>query len=338
MPKHSASGPKIEQVSPPAAISGGLLELRGMGLTSTVGQQPSVRFGDVEGRLVVSGSQRVIVSVPDEAVDGRLIVDAGDKQSAPYSCSLGFVLAENLHPVAAAAVDAFGNVFTTRSGSRGEKLPVSVFKIDLEGNVKPFISDIVNPTGLLFRPDGNLLISSRHTGTIYQVTPDSQMEVYAEGMGVATGLAIDADDNVYLGDRTGTIFKISPSRQIYVYATLEPSVAAFHLAYGEDDNLYVSGPTTSSFDCIYRVDQTGDVTEFRRGFGRPQGIAFDAVGRLYLCASYRGSYGVFRLNDDASVEQIVSGPGIVGLAFANNQDMIVTTTSAVYKIATTGWL
>ncbi len=338
MPKDSASGPKIEHVSPPAAISGGLLELRGMGLTSAVGQQPSVRFGDVKGRLVVAGSQRVIVSVPDEAVDGRLIVDAGDKQSAPYICSLGFVLAENLHPVAAPAVDAFGNVFTTRSGSRGEKLPASVFKIDLEGNVKPFISDIVNPTGLLFRPDGNLLISSRHTGTIYQVTPDSQMEVYAEGMGVATGLAIDAHDNVYVGDRTGTIFKISPSRQIYVYATLEPSVAAFHLAYGEDDNLYVSGPTTSSFDCIYRVDQTGDVSEFRRGFGRPQGIAFDAVGRLYLCASYRGSYGVFRLNDDASVEQIVSGPGIVGLAFANNQDMIVTTTSAVYKIATTGWL
>ena len=73
-------------------------------------------------------------------------------------------------------------------------------------------------------------------------------------MGVATGLAVDRDENVYVGDRTGTIFKISPSRQIYVYATLEPSVAAFHLAYGPDDHLYVSGATTSSFQRIYRVD------------------------------------------------------------------------------------
>jgi len=338
MPNIFTSEPKIERVSPPAAISGGLLELRGEGLASPIGQQSAVRFGDVEGRLVVAGSQRVIVSVPAGAVDGNLVVVAGEKQSAPYTCSIGFVLAENLHPVAAAAVDAFGNVFTTRSGSRGEKLPVSVFKIDIEGNVKPFISDIVNPTGLLFRPDGNLLISSRHTGTIYQVTPGGQMEIYADGMGVATGLAIDADENVYVGDRTGTIFKISPSRQIYVYATLEPSVAAFHLAYGDDHSLYVSGPTTSSFDCIYRVDGTGDVTEHRRGFGRPQGIAFDAAGRLYLCASYKGSYGIYRLGDDQSVEQIVSGPGIVGVAFANNQDMIVTTTAAVYKISTAGWL
>ncbi len=333
MPTDSDSGPQIESVSPPAAISGGLLELRGRDLTSSAGEQPVVRFGGVKGRLVVGGPRRAVVAVPREAEHGSLVVEAGGYESAPHPCSLGFILAENLHPVAAPAVDIHGNVFTTRSGSRGEKLPVSVFKIDLEGNVKPFISDIVNPTGLAFLADGRLLISSRHTGTIYGVTPDSQMEIYAEGMGAATGLAVDREENVYVGDRTGTVFKISPSRQIYVYATLEPSVAAFHLAYGPDDHLYVSGPTTSSFQCIYRIDPNGRVTEHCCGFGRPQGVAFDAAGRLHLCASHRGRYGVFRLNGDASVEQVVSGPGIVGLAFAHNRDMLVTTTSAVYRIA-----
>ncbi len=337
MPTNSDSGPQIESVSPPAAISGGLLELRGKGLTPHAGEQPVVYFGGVKGRLVVGGPRRAVVAVPRGTTDDSLTVEAGQYTSAPYPCSLGFVLAENMHPVAAPAVDAYGNVFTTRSGSRGEKLPVSVFKIDSGGNVKPFISDIVNPTGLVFLPDGRLLISSRHSGTIYAVTPDSQMEIYAEGMGVATGLAVDREENVYVGDRTGSIFKISPSRQIYVFATLEPSVAAFHLAYGPDDNLYVSGPTTSSFQCIYRIDPKGRVTKLSRGFGRPQGVAFDAAGRLHLCASYRGSYGVFRLNGDDSVEQIVSGPGIVGLAFTHNQDMIVATTSEVYKIVTAGW-
>ena len=40
------------------------------------------------------------------------------------------------------------------------------------------------------------------------------MEVFAQGMGIATGLAIDGDENVYVGDRTGTVFKISPDRKI----------------------------------------------------------------------------------------------------------------------------
>lgn len=336
MPRNSDIGPQIESVSPPAAISGGLLELRGKGLAAQAGEQPVVHFGGARGRLVVGGPRRAVVAVPRGAAEDSLTVEAGPHTSDPYPCSLGYVLAENMHPVAAPAVDAQDNVFTTRSGARGEKLPVSVFRIDSAGDVKPFISGIVNPTGLAFLPDGRLLISSRHNGTIYAVTPDSQMEIYAEGMGVATGLAIDREENVYVGDRTGTVFKISPSRRIYVFATLESSVAAFHLAYGPDDNLYVSGPTTSSSQRIHRIDPEGHVTKLRRGFGRPQGLAFDAAGRLHLCASYRGSYGVFRLDGDDAVEQVVSGPGIVGLAFTSSQDMIVATTSEVCKIAAGG--
>ena len=39
------------------------------------------------------------------------------------------------------------------------------------------------------------------------------------------------------------------------WAEHEPSVSAFHLAFGPDDNLYVTGPTVSSFDSITRFDQ-----------------------------------------------------------------------------------
>src|SRR5207253_5606295 len=67
------------------------------------------------------------------------------------------------------------------------------------------------------------------------------------------------------GDRSGTIFKINPNRQIFVFATIEPSIAAYHLAFGPDGYLYVTGPTTSSFDCIYRVSHEGEVETFYRG-------------------------------------------------------------------------
>src|SRR5581483_11669570 len=113
---------------------------------------------------------------------------------------------------------------------------------------RPFVTDLMNPTGLVFDHAGLLYVSSRYEGIIYQVTPTGNMSVFVDGMGVATGIAFDSEGNLYVGDRSGTIFKISRTRQIYVFATLEPSISAYHLAYGPDHYLYVSGPTTSSFD------------------------------------------------------------------------------------------
>ncbi len=331
------SHPEILSLHPRAAIAGGDFEIRGSALSPDDGRQPVVRFGDVAGRLVIGGSDRVVVRVPAEAVESQLTLEYNGSKAGPQPCSVGVVIAENLHPVANPAVDAEGNVYTTRSGSRGESVPVSVFKIDTNNNVRPFVSEIVNPTGLLIDAGGNLLISARNDGTVYTVAPDGQLSVYAEGMGVATGLAADLEGDVYVGDRTGTIFKIAQDRQIFVFATLEPSIAAYHLAFGPDGLLYVTGPTTSSFDCIHRVDPSGDVEEWLRGFGRPQGLAFDPEGRLYVAASYRGHKGVFRVDPNQNVEQVVSGPGIVGMAFLPSGDMVVTTNSNVYRISTAGW-
>lgn len=326
------SQPFIESVSPPAAISGGEFEVRGAEFSANGEKRPRARLGSVPARLVIGGRRYAVVRVPEEATEGQLVLDNGSQASLPYACSVGIVIAENLHPVANPAVDRAGNIFATRSGSRGEKVPVSVFKIDLNFNVKPFSSDIVNPTGLTFDPEGNLLVSSRHNGTVYSIDPQGKTEIYAEGMGVATGLALDAEGNLFVGDRTGTIFKISPNRQIFVFATLEPSISAYHLTMGPDGYLYVTGPTTSSFDCLYRITSNGEVQVFYRGLGRPQGMAFDQAGTLYVAASHGGRKGIFRFLPDRSLQQVVSGPGIVGLAFLRSREMVVATGSNLYRL------
>jgi len=135
-----------------------------------------------------------------------------------------------------------------------------------------------------------------------------------------------------VGDRSGTIFKISRERQIYVFTTLEPSIAAYHLAFGPDGYLYVSGPTTSSFDAVHRVSPAGEVEVFYRGLGRPQGIAFDAEDRLYVAASLQGRRGVVRIGQDRKADLFLSGPNIVGLAFTPSRSMVVTTTNALYRV------
>ena len=209
---------------------------------------------------------------------------------------------------------------------------MAVYKIDLNFAMKPFINDLMNATGLAFDPQGMLYVSSRYDGFIYQVTPNGSMSTFVEGMGVATGIAFDADRNLYVGDRSGTIFKISPNRQIFVFATLEPSIAAYHLTFGPDGYLYVTGPTTSSFDAVYRISHEGEVEVFYRGLGRPQGMAFDDEGRLYIAASISGRKGVVRIYPDRRADLFLSGPGIVGLAFTPSRAMVVATTNALYRV------
>ena len=187
-------------------------------------------------------------------------------------------------------------------------------------------------TALTFDEQGMLYISSRYDGFVYQITPSGNMSVYVEGMGVATGIAFDSEHNLYVGDRSGTIFKISPNRQIFVFATLEPSISAYHLTFGPDDYLYVTGPTTSSFDAVFRIAHSGEVETFYRGLGRPQGMAFDEEGRLYVAASLAGRKGVVRIDPDRRAELFVSGPGVVGLAFTPSRAMVVATTNAIHRV------
>jgi DNA-binding beta-propeller fold protein YncE len=148
-------------------------------------------------------------------------------------------------------------------------------------------------------------------------------------MGVATGIAFDPDGNLYVGDRSGTIFKIARDREIFVFATLEPSVAAYHLAFSPNGNLYVTGPTTSSNDAIYEIDPHGDVTVYYRGLGRPQGLAFDTDGNLYVVASYKGRRGVVRFTSPQEPSLVLSGNALVGLAFAPEGAMVLATSSGL---------
>lgn len=328
--KDSEGKPHISQVSPVAAIAGGEFQIRGKGFSKTA--RPRVTFGEIEAPVIIGSDSFIITRVPENASVGELVIANGEEASTAWTCEIGIQIADSVHPVANPAVDADGNIFTTFSGSRGQKTPVSIYKIDLNYGVKPFLSEIMNATALAFDREGLLHISSRYDGVIYQVTPAGEMSVYVEGMGVATGIAFDEEENLYVGDRQGTIFKISRSRQIYVFATIEPSIAAYHLAFGPDKYLYVTGPTTSSFDAIYRVAPSGEVEVFYRGLGRPQGMAFDVEDRLYVAASLGGRRGVVRFGEDRKPELFLSGPNVVGLAFTPARSLVLATNGALYRV------
>jgi len=331
--KRNVNGhPHIEAVHPRAALPGGEVRIVGSSLRPPELRRPQVRFGEVEGAVIISSDDFMVARVPPSASSGPVIVSTNGTTSNPHEIKIAALIAENLHPVTNPALDAEGNIFATFSGSRGQKVPVAIYKIDTNYNVKPFLAEMTNATAITFDRAGQMYVSSRFDGTVYRVAPNGTMSTYAEGMGVATGIAFDPAENLYVGDRSGTIFKIGKDRQIFVFATIEPSVSAYHLAFGPHGDLFVTGPTTSSFDSVYKIDAHGSVSTFFRGLGRPQGLAFDVEGNLYVAASLSGKRGIVRISPDAKASLEVAGQGLVGLAFAPGRSAILATTSAVHRL------
>lgn len=322
---------RIESVAPSIAIPGGEVTVRCRGFSYGNSVRSNVLFGGVEANIVSCSDNRIVAKVLDTGSGEGLALRIDTYQTPTYPFRIAQRIASELHPVCNPVVDRQGNLIVTFSGSRGQKVPFSVYRIGADSTNEPFLTDIVNPSGLAFDALGNLYVSSRFDGAVFRVDEARQITKVADNLGIATGLAFDADGFLYVGDRSGSIFKIDPEGSVSVFATLEPSVAAYHLAFSPDGNLFVTGPTLSSQDSIYCVDPKGDVKVFFCGLGRPQGLAFDRSGNLYVGASYRGSKGVVRIDPAGEAEQFIAGPVVVGLVFDQKGNLMLTDTSSVYR-------
>jgi sugar lactone lactonase YvrE len=182
-----------------------------------------------------------------------------------------------------------------------------------------------------------LYVSSRFEGAVYRVTEAGAVEPFATDLGVACGLAFDPEGNLYVGDRSGSIFKVGPDGSATIFASLPASIAAFHLAYGTDQSLYVTGPTLAPRDALYRVGPTGEVDVVWTGFGRPQGLAFDASGSLYVVEALAGSSGLYRLRrrPDGRVgepELVVASASLIGVAIDPGGGLVVASADTVYRL------
>ena len=359
---------EILRVGPVAGIPGGEVMIDCVGFDTSEPARCAVLIGGETAPLVAVSPKRVLAIVPEsrrralasEPLSAReasrseadpaterdvaggndagraveVVLESQGERSAPATLVVGRRIAEDLHPVTNPAFDPDdGSLFVTRSGSRGEELPVSLFRIDVEGEITEFSGDITNPTGIAFNAEGHMFVTSRLDGTVYRVSPFKEAEPFAKNLGVATGIAFDRDGQMYVGDRTGTIFRINGIGEERSWAQPEPSVSAYHLAWGPDDALYLSGPTVTSFDSITRIDRDGTAGLFYKGLGRPQGMAFDSQGNLYVAATFRGRRGIVRISPDGSeAELFAAGMNLVGLAFSPLGEMIVASNDSVYSL------
>jgi sugar lactone lactonase YvrE len=324
--------PRIDDIVPAAALPLGEIEITGVHLGPDASSAPVVLVSDEPAHVTMSRPTRVVVAVPEEASTGMVEVRTGAGVSNAVPLRVARELTDGLHPVTSPAVSRSGMIYATISGRRGKETPVSVVRVSPDGRGTPFVTGILNATGLAFGPGGDLFVTSRAEGTVYRVDEAGEPSVYAEGMGVATGAAFDAEGNLFVGDRSGTIFKIDTQRQIFVHATLEPSVAAYHLAMGANDTLFVTAPTLSSNDCIWAIEPNGDTRAWYSGLGRPQGLALDKDGNVYVAACLHGQRGLVRVTAEGEASLVVAGNNLVGVAFSPLGSTVLATGEAVYDV------
>jgi sugar lactone lactonase YvrE len=328
---------EIVRVNPEAAIAGGEVAVEYSAASTGGLLDMEIRFDGMRGQVVAADRKRALVRVPATDSDGAVRVDAsidGVELASDKTLTVGRNIISNIHPVANPAFHPTDHsMFVTRSGSRGEHVPVSIYRVDSDGVVEEFSGDIMNPTSIAFDGLGRMYVTSRFEGTVYRVSPVREVVAFAEDVGIATGLAFNRRGEMFVGDRSGTIYRVNEIGGAVKWAEHEPSVSAYHLTFGPDDSLYVTGPTVSSFDSITRFDDDGHANIFYRGLGRPQGMAFDREGNLYVAASLRGRRGVVRISPDGSdAELFVAGMNVVGLAFGLHGEMAVATNEAVYSL------
>lgn len=331
-----SGGGTIRSVIPGFAIPGGEIYVNCTGFEIGDLGTYGCYIGGIECKLVAASSTRVVALVP-EGIDPshtHVHLESRGMQSGPFEIVVGRRMVADMHIVANPAVDPRDDsIYFTRSGARGQELSNTLFRLEPDGYIDELPAQLKNPTGLAFDDVGDLYVTNRADGEILRVIRGDEVQLYASHLGIATGIAFDRDGVMFVGDRAGTIYRIPRPSLIETFAVLEPSVAAYHLAFGPDGNLYVTAPGLASSDSVYQIDREGVVQTYFRGLGRPQGLAFDTEGSLYVAACYRSSRGIFRIATDGStISQFVSGMNIVGLCFTRKGEMIVATGDSLYMI------
>ena len=327
---------RIISISPPHAIPGGEIIINCENFELGAIGEYGCYFDGKAARIVGASANRLLVIVPEnfDTAEVEVYLESGGDRSETKTVVVGEKLAGDLHIVANPAVDPKDDaLILTRSGARGQQLPVTLFRLETSGFLNEMPVEVLNPTGIAFDQAGGLYVTARADGEVYRINGDEEAVSYASNLGVATGIAFDKNDSMFVGDRSGTIYRVPNFGNPESFAVLEPSVSAYHIAFGKDEKLYVAAPGLASFDAIYRVDKAGFDEVFYRGLGRPQGLAFDRDGNLYVAACLHGRHGIVKISETGrEAELFVAGMNIVGLCFTRRGELVVATGDTVYSL------
>ncbi|MDP6439941.1 MAG: SMP-30/gluconolactonase/LRE family protein, partial [Candidatus Brocadiia bacterium] len=155
-----------------------------------------------------------------------------------------------------------------------------------------FADGIPFPEGPVFDSQGNLFVCARRDGYIVKVTPDGSVHKFIETGGKPNGLAIDAEDVLYVADATRReILMVDRDAHLEV---LIPTACGPHelkgpndLCFGPSGAMYFTDPglSLSPEGVAYRYNlSTSELTLLATGMSFPNGLAISSDEKTLLVA------------------------------------------------------
>jgi hypothetical protein len=99
--------------------------------------------------------------------------------------------------------------------------------------------------------------------------------------------------------------------------------------------LYVSAPTFATHDPVYRITPDRLIDVVNDQLGRPQGLAFDSTGQLYIVDALAGGAGLYKIDvsrPKSDAELVLSAPALVGVAFDPEGGVVLASNDSVWRL------
>lgn len=196
-------------------------------------------------------------------------------------------------------------------------------EVDDEPTFSRIDADFERPRRLLFDKDGHLLVVDSGAGTVSRRKADGKVETVADELDEPSGIARDADGNLYVAahahgvEEEGAVVKIAPDGKQTVLAS--GLTGPKGMAFDAKGNLYVANFDDNS---IARIDKEGNLTNFASDVPTPAGLVFAWDGDLFAVNSISGT--VSRITPDGEVSEFARGLSVPSdIAVAPDGDLIV---------------
>src|SRR5258706_12706061 len=135
----------VTGVHPFCAIEDGRITIAGTDFPVAAPELPEVRVGNLRARVVYASPSEMSAIVPSGLLRGRASVSVAGATDGDASVQIAAPVAMGLHQVDNPIFDREDNLYVTYSGTRGQQVPVSIFRVRPNGNREPFSPGIVNP-------------------------------------------------------------------------------------------------------------------------------------------------------------------------------------------------
>lgn len=180
---------------------------------------------------------------------------------------------------------------------------------------------VVDAAGNVYCADFGRSLSGPPGTSLYKITPEGQVSVFATGFVGASGNTIGADGNIYQSNiQGGTVSKVTPEGQVSTYASGMSGPVG--VIFDQAGNLYVAN---CSDNTVRKVSPEGDVSVFASGtmFNCPNGIAIDSGGNLYVANFSNASVVKVTPQGQSSVLTNLPGNNNGHIAFFRNRLYVV---------------